>query len=108
MTNKGTYTDFEGKKADFTYDTTMTLSQKTNFVMEVAGMVVSKEIGYAVIMKDSIVYYCLIKYLTNIDLFGDNFDLDLLEEFITTNKDVIDTVVNNLDGTLYSDLKSAV
>ncbi len=47
MMNKGTYKNFNGETVEFNYENELSLSQKANFVMEVAGMIVSGTIGYA-------------------------------------------------------------
>lgn len=108
--NKAKYTNFDGKKVDFTYVTTLSLSQKANYVMEVAGMVVSSTIGYAYVLREAIFNYCLIKYFTDIELFEspDDFNLDLVDSFCTTNKDsVIETIKKNVDDGLILELEKA-
>lgn len=95
MTNKGTYTNFNGETVDFNYESELSLSQKASFVMEVAGMIVSGEVGYAYILKEAIFDYCLIKYFTDIVLFEneDDFSLDMIDHFSKINKkSVIDTI----------------
>lgn len=95
MTNKGTYTNFNGKTVDYNYESELSLSQKASFVMEVAGMIVSGEVGYAYILKEAIFDYCLIKYFTDIVLFEneEDFSLDMIDHFTKTNKEsVIDTI----------------
>ena len=95
MTNKGTYTNFNGKTVDYNYESELSLSQKASFVMEVAGMIVSGEVGYAYILKEAIFDYCLIKYFTDIVLFEneEDFSLDMIDHFTKINKEnVIDTI----------------
>ena len=95
MTNKGTYTNFDGETVDYNYKSELSLSQKASFVMEVAGMIVSGEVGYAYILKEAIFNYCLIKYFTDIVLFEneDDFSLDMIDHFSKINKEsVIDTI----------------
>lgn len=95
MTNKGIYTNFNGETVDFNYESELSLSQKASFVMEVAGMIVSGEVGYAYILKEAIFDYCLIKYFTDIVLFenDEDFSLDMIDHFTKTNKEsVIDTI----------------
>ena len=95
MISKGTYTDFNGETVDFNYESDLSLSQKASFVMEVAGMIVSGEVGYAYILKDAIFDYCLIKYFTDIVLFEneEDFSLDMIDHFTKINKEsVIDTI----------------
>lgn len=110
MTNKGTYTDLSGKTKEYGYEGRLSLSQKANFVMEVAGMVVSGEIGYAAILKDAIFNYCLIKYFTDIELFEnpDDFSLDMIDEFCMKNKEsVVDVVVKAINESEYNALAKA-
>lgn len=110
MTNKGTYIDFNGKTTEYGYESRISLSQKANFVMEVAGMVVSGEIGYASILKDAIFNYCLIKYFTDIELFEnpDDFSLDMIDEFCMKNKEsVVDVVVKAINESEYNALVKA-
>lgn len=99
MMNKGTYKNFNGKKTEYTYDNALTLSQKANFVMEVAGMIVSSTIGYAYVLKEAIFNYCLIKYFTDIVLFEneDDFNLDMIDSFCKDNKEsVIDAITKGM------------
>ena len=44
MMNKGTYKNFNGETVKFNYENELSLSQKANFVMEVAGMIASSTI----------------------------------------------------------------
>ena len=87
MINKSTYTDFNNEQCEFNYQTSLSLSQKASFVMEVAGMVVSGDVGYAYILKDTIFKYCLIKYFTDIKFFENDgdFSLDMVDNFIKAN-----------------------
>lgn len=110
MTNKGTYINFNGKTTEYGYEGRISLSQKASFVMEVAGMVVSGEIGYAAILKDAIFNYCLIKYFTDIELFEnpDDFSLDMIDEFCMKNKEsVVDVVVKAINESEYNALVKA-
>ena len=77
MTNKGTYLNFNGESVGFNYASELSLSQKASFVMEVAGMIVSGEVGYAYILKEAIFNYCLIKYFTDIVLPFESFSYSL-------------------------------
>ena len=110
MMNKGTYKNFNGKKTEYTYDNALTLSQKANFVMEVAGMIVSSTIGYAYILKETIFNYCLIKYFTDIVLFEneDDFNLDMIDSFCKNNKEsVIDTITKAMGKEALDELMMA-
>lgn len=100
MTNKGTYTNFNGEIIDYSYEGELSLSQKASFVMEVAGMVVSGEVGYAYILKEAIFNYCLIKYFTDIVLFEneENFSLDMIDKFTKDNEESVIGAIKNAMG----------
>lgn len=100
MTNKGTYLNFNGESVGFNYASELSLSQKASFVMEVAGMIVSGEVGYAYILKEAIFNYCLIKYFTDIVLFENegDFSLDMIDKFTKDNKDSVIGVVTKAMG----------
>ena len=97
---KGTYVNFNGKQVEYSYESELTLSQKANFVMEVAGMVVSSTIGYAYVLKEAIFNYCLIKYLTDIVLFktDEEFNLDMIDKFCHDNKETVLDVITKEMG----------
>lgn len=110
MTNKGTYTNFSGETVQFNYESELSLSQKASFVMEVAGMIVSGEVGYAYILKEAIFNYCLIKYFTDIVLFEneEDFSLDMIDNFVKTNKEsVIDAITKVMGEETFSELSTA-
>lgn len=110
MTNKGTYTNFNGETIDFNYESELSLSQKVSFVMEVAGMIVSGEVGYAYILKEAIFDYCLIKYFTDIVLFEneEDFSLDMIDHFTKINKEsVIDTITKAMGDDALKELWKA-
>ena len=67
------YVDFDGNEVTYTLAkrTVLSLSQKVNFIIEVAGMVVSDEMGYISLLKKPIFEHCLVKYFTDIELFKD-------------------------------------
>lgn len=89
--NKGTYKNFNGEVVEFNYENELSLSQKANFVMEVAGMIVSGTIGYAYILKETIFNYCLVKYFTDIVLFenDEDFSLDMIDAFMKENRTIV-------------------
>lgn len=89
--NKGTYKNFNGEVVEFNYESKLSLSQKANFVMEVAGMIVSGTIGYAYILKETIFNYCLVKYFTDIVLFenDEDFSLDMIDAFMKENRTIV-------------------
>lgn len=108
--NKGTYKDFNGETVEFNYENELSLSQKTNFVMEVAGMVVSSTIGYAYILKEAIFNYCLVKYFTDIVIFenDEDFSLDMIDTFMKGNRDtVIDTITKAMGEDAFNELSKA-
>lgn len=110
MTNKGTYLNFNGESVGFNYASELSLSQKASFVMEVAGMIVSGEVGYAYILKEAIFNYCLIKYFTDIVLFEneDDFSLDMIDKFTKDNKEaVIVAIANAMGEDAFNDLEKA-
>ena len=105
--NTGKYTNLEGKEQGFIYVTELTIGQKINFVVEVANMIVSKELGYIPLLKGIIFDYCLLKYFTDIEIFIDDneFQIDLVEEFMNKNKSVINDVKENIkSNTVYNEL----
>lgn len=108
--NKGTYKNFNGETVEFNYENELSLSQKANFVMEVAGMIVSGTIGYAYILKEAIFNYCLVKYFTDIVLFenDEDFSLDMIDTFIKGNMEtVIDTITKAMGEDAFNELSKA-
>ena len=110
MMNKGTYKNFNGEIVEFNYENELSLSQKANFVMEVAGMIVSGTIGYAYILKEAIFNYCLVKYFTDIALFenDEDFSLDMIDAFMKGNREtVIDTITKAMGEDAFNELSKA-
>lgn len=108
--NKGTYKNFNGEVVEFNYEKELSLSQKANFVMEVAGMIVSGTIGYAYILKETIFNYCLVKYFTDIVLFenDEDFSLDMIDAFMKGNREtVIDTITKAMGEDAFNELSKA-
>lgn len=108
--NKGTYKNFNGEVVEFNYESELSLSQKANFVMEVAGMIVSGTIGYAYILKEAIFNYCLVKYFTDIALFenDEDFSLDMIDAFMKGNREtVIDTITKAMGEDAFNELSKA-
>lgn len=104
------YINLEGKKIEYILEKSLSLSQKMSFVVEVAGTVVSKEVGYAYVLKQVIFNYCLITYYTNIVLFenGTEFSIDKVEKFVNENKEsVLDVIRDNMSDDEYTELKFA-
>ncbi len=110
MMNKGTYKNFNGETVEFNYESELSLSQKANFVMEVAGMIVSGTIGYAYILKKAIFNYCLVKYFTDIVLFenDEDFSLDMIDTFMKGNREtVIDVITKAMGEDAFNELSKA-
>lgn len=108
--NKGTYKNFNGETVEFNYEKELSLSQKANFVMEVAGMIVSGTIGYAYILKEIIFNYCLVKYFTDIVLFenDEDFSLDMIDAFMKENRTtVIGTIKQAMGNDALDELSKA-
>ncbi len=108
--NKGTYKNFNGETVEFNYENELSLSQKANFVMEVAGMIVSGTIGYAYILKEAIFNYCLVKYFTDIVLFenDEDFSLDMIDAFMKGNREtVIDVITKAMGEDAFNELSKA-
>lgn len=105
------YIDFDGNEVAYTLEkrTVLTLSQKVSFIIEVAGMVVSDEMGYISLLKKPIFEHCLVKYFTDIELFKDDpFSLNLLEVFLDDNKDnVIDVIYEYVGDEAIEELSKA-
>lgn len=108
--NKGTYKNFNGETVEFNYESELSLSQKANFVMEVAGMLVSGTIGYAYILKETVFDYCLVKYFTDIVLFenDEDFSLDMIDAFMKRNREtVIDAITKAMGEDGFNELSKA-
>ena len=60
--------NMNGEKLECKVESELSLSQKTSFIMEVAGMVVSPTVGYATVLRKPIFNYCLVKYYTDINI----------------------------------------
>lgn len=110
MKNTGTYTNLEGKTVEFNYVNEISLSQKVNFIMEHAGMVVSGDIGYASVLKKPLFDYCLVKYFTDIELFKnpEDFSLNMIDKFLADNKkNVLDIVTKAMSKEAYNEMLTA-
>ena len=107
--NKKFYIDFNGKKVEYILEKGLTLSQKTSFVVEVAGTVVSSEVGYASILLKPVFDYYLVKYYTNIELFEDDsmFSLDMIDKFLKDNKENVINVIYESFKEECNDLQAA-
>ena len=103
------YNDLSGKKVEYILEKGLTLSQKTSFVVEVAGTVVSSEVGYASILLKPVFDYYLVKYYTNIELFEDDsmFSLDMIDKFLKDNKENVINIIYESFKEECNDLQSA-
>ena len=92
-----------GEKLECKVESELSLSQKTSFIMEVAGMVVSPTVGYATVLRKPIFNYCLVKYYTDINIFeGDEFSLDKLEIFMKDNTELLNDIVKSIPRDEYN------
>lgn len=103
------YNDLSGKKVEYILEKGLTLSQKTSFVVEVAGTVVSSEVGYASILLKPVFDYYLVKYYTNIELFEDDsmFSLDMIDKFLKDNRENVINVIYESFKEECNDLQAA-
>ena len=93
------YMDFDGNEVTYTLEKGLILSKKINFIIEVAGMVVSDEMGYISILKKPMFEHCLVKYFTDIELFKDEpFSINMLEGFLNDNKENVIEVIYEYVG----------
>lgn len=78
---------------NYEYPKRLTLGEKTAFIMEVAEMVVSKELGYIPILQEVIFDYCVAKYYGSEQVFSDDvFSLDILETYLKDNKETLEQI----------------
>ena len=97
-----------GEKLECKVESELSLSQKTGFIMEVAGMVVSPTVGYATVLRKPIFNYCLVKYYTDINIFeGDEFSLDKLEIFMKDNTELLNDIAKSIPRDEYNELEHA-
>lgn len=100
--------NMNGEKLECKVVSELSLSQKTSFIMEVAGMVVSSTVGYATVLRKPIFDYCLVKYYTDISIFeGDEFSLDKLEIFMKDNTELLNNIVESIPRDEYNELEHA-
>lgn len=108
MNKISTYIKSDGETAEYNYKETLSLSEKASLIYEVANLVVPKNIGYMAVFKVPMFEYCLIKYMTDIDMFeGGEFDIDVLEQFLLNNNDVVDMLNEALSHTTINQLSDA-
>lgn len=88
------YIDFGGNGVEYTVKEDLKISEKVALVSEYAETVVSKELGYAPLLKNIMYNYLLIKYYTDITVFDneDNINIDEVEVFIKANGTLIDSI----------------
>ena len=100
--------NMNGEKLECKVESELSLSQKTGFIMEVAGMVVSPTVGYATVLRKPIFNYCLVKYYTDINIFeGDEFSLDKLEIFMKDNTELLNDIAKSIPRDEYNELEHA-
>ena len=97
------YIDFSGNSVEYTVKEDLKISEKVAFVSEYAETVVSKELGFAPLLKNIMYNYLLIKYYTDITVFDneDDINIDEVETFIKYNGTLIDSI------NVHSDIEDA-
>lgn len=97
------YIDFSGNSVEYTVKEDLKISEKVAFVSEYAETVVSKELGFAPLLKNIMYNYLLIKYYTDITVFDneDDINIDEVETFIKSNVTLIDSI------NVHSDIEDA-
>lgn len=97
------YIDFSGNSVEYTVKEDLKISEKVAFVSEYAETVVSKELGFAPLLKNIMYNYLLIKYYTDITVFDneDDINIDEVETFIKSNGTLIDSI------NVHSDIEDA-
>ena len=114
MTNvkSGTY-NLSDKTTSFNYKTTLSLSEKINFIQLIKSIVLGDN-GYIPILKDFAFHYAMISFFTDIDMNQFNMekedgaiDLDLFSNFIQST-DLASTLYTTLDSKLLAELYAAI
>lgn len=89
------YSDLRtNEQKDFTVNTDILLSDKVAFVKYVSEMVVSDELGYMLVLKDTFFNYALLQYYTDIVVFEneEDFSIDELDKFLKANAGIINSI----------------
>ena len=89
------YSDLRtNEQKDFTVNTDILLSDKVAFVKYVSEMVVSDEVGYMLVLKDTFFNYALLQYYTDIVVFEneEDFSIDELDKFLKANAGIINSI----------------
>jgi len=89
------YSDLRtNEQKDFTLNTDILLSDKVAFVKYVSEMVVSDELGYMLVLKDTFFNYALLQYYTDIVVFENekDFSIDELDKFLKANAGIINSI----------------
>lgn len=89
------YSDLRAnEEKDFTVNKDILLSDKVAFVKYVSEMVVSDELGYMLILKDTFFNYAILQYYTDIVVFENevDFSIDELDKFLKANCGIINTI----------------
>jgi len=89
------YSDLRtNEQKDFTVNTDILLSDKVAFVKYVSEMVVSDELGYMLVLKDTFFNYALLQYYTDIVVFENekDFSIDELDKFLKANAGIINSI----------------
>lgn len=78
----------------FTINKEVLLSDKVSLVKYVSEMVVSDELGYMLILKDTFFNYAILQYYTDIVVFEneEDFSIDELDKFLKINSGIMNTI----------------
>ena len=78
----------------FTINKEVLLSDKVSLVKYVSEMVVSDELGYMLILKDTFFNYAILQYYTDIVVFEneEDFSIDELDKFLKINSGIVNTI----------------
>ena len=82
------------KEKKFTVNKEILLSDKVSLVKYVSEMVVSDELGYMLILKDTFFDYAILLYYTDIVVFEneEDFSIDELDKFLKINSGIMNTI----------------
>lgn len=103
MNNTYEYTKSDGTKGTYTLKNKINLEEKALFITGVAGVVVSKDLGYVSLLDDTVFNYALIRYFTDIKI-PEEQNLSQIEEFCENNKDVIERITETIGNETYNNL----
>lgn len=82
------------EEKEFTVNKEVLLCDKVSLVKYVSEMVVSDELGYMLIFKDTFFNYAILQYYTDVVVFEneEDFSIDELDMFLKVNSGIINTI----------------